>query len=371
MFCAYTVNVMRHLRGRLHSTPCQLDLPTSAAAARCKGSWETTRSCPGSLRLARRHLSPSPHSPDAAAGNTSSPGRVAAKAAVSKSRHHKRHRSDPGSSVAQLTEVVAVALEVEPQLEDIVVELAAEPSLVRVFPLSINDFECNVFIGRASMETQHCKVSVKNYTNQEIFWSGILVNKVRIKNVKFVSLDNFGWRIVHVVVSLIVLVPFKTSSSNETCTKENSPIEVTRFSRSVLVRPEVNLAFKYRFHRELGFIAEHTLASFSLQGLLLSCDNILQEIINIYLSEQAFINCLQNLKSLMAYLNSCAKAKYLHASVPESLFIVLFTGDKSTRLQLSVSQVLGTVPSTLIVCKTLCEKQVSLLSFTFLSAKTQ
>lgn len=53
---------------------------------------------------------------------------------------------------------VAVSLEVEPQLEDVVVEVAAEAALVRVLPLAVHDFERNVFVRRACVEPQDCEI---------------------------------------------------------------------------------------------------------------------------------------------------------------------------------------------------------------------
>ena len=50
-----------------------------------------------------------------------------------------------------------------------------------------------------------------------------LVNEVWIENVKLVSLDDLGWRVVNVVVSLVVLVPLEPGVH---------AIEVARFTRS-------------------------------------------------------------------------------------------------------------------------------------------
>lgn len=55
---------------------------------------------------------------------------------------------------------IAVSLEVEPELEDVVVEVAAEAAFVRVLPLAIHYLECNVFIRRSCMKPEHCKVGV-------------------------------------------------------------------------------------------------------------------------------------------------------------------------------------------------------------------
>lgn len=55
---------------------------------------------------------------------------------------------------------IAVPLEVEPQLEDVVVEVAAEAALVRVLPLAVDDLEGDVLVGRARVEPQHREVRV-------------------------------------------------------------------------------------------------------------------------------------------------------------------------------------------------------------------
>lgn len=55
---------------------------------------------------------------------------------------------------------IAVSLEVEPELEDVVVEMAAEAAFVRVLPFTVNYLECNVFIRWPCMEPEHCKVGV-------------------------------------------------------------------------------------------------------------------------------------------------------------------------------------------------------------------
>lgn len=55
---------------------------------------------------------------------------------------------------------VAVSLEVEPQLKDIIVEMAAEAAFVGVFPLAVDDLECDVLIRWACVETKYGKVLV-------------------------------------------------------------------------------------------------------------------------------------------------------------------------------------------------------------------
>ena len=43
-----------------------------------------------------------------------------------------------------LLSTIAVSLKVEPQLEDVVLELAAEPTLVRILPFPVDNLEGNV-----------------------------------------------------------------------------------------------------------------------------------------------------------------------------------------------------------------------------------
>jgi hypothetical protein len=46
-------------------------------------------------------------------------------------------------------------------------------------------------------------------TYQEILGGSVLVDEIRIKYVELVALHNLRWRIVHIIVGLIILVPFK------------------------------------------------------------------------------------------------------------------------------------------------------------------
>lgn len=48
-------------------------------------------------------------------------------------------------------------------------------------------------------------------TYQEILGGGVLVDKIRVKYVEFVALHNLRGRVVHIVVGLIILVPFEPS----------------------------------------------------------------------------------------------------------------------------------------------------------------
>ena len=48
---------------------------------------------------------------------------------------------------------VAVPLEMEPQLENVVVELTSETALVGILPLSIHDLKCYVLVWWTGVET--------------------------------------------------------------------------------------------------------------------------------------------------------------------------------------------------------------------------
>ena len=41
-------------------------------------------------------------------------------------------------------------------------------------------------------------------------WGFSFINQVRIEDVELVPLYNFGWRIVHIIMGLIVFVPFES-----------------------------------------------------------------------------------------------------------------------------------------------------------------
>jgi hypothetical protein len=52
-------------------------------------------------------------------------------------------------------------------------------------------------------------------TYQEILRSCILVNEVWVEDVEFVSLNNLGGRVVHVIMGLVIFVPLKSSVNSE------------------------------------------------------------------------------------------------------------------------------------------------------------
>ncbi|KAG8126838.1 hypothetical protein E2320_022001 [Naja naja] len=137
---------------------------------------------------------------------------------------------------------VTVALEVEPELEDAVGKLAAEAMPVRVFPLSVDNLESDVFVGRSSMEAQGGEVLVVGQASRK--YSG-----VRVEDIKLVTLHNLGRRVVEIVVGLVVLVPLKPGVHS---------VEETRLAGTVFVSPQVGLASQGHFHTELGLVSPHS-----------------------------------------------------------------------------------------------------------------
>lgn len=114
----------------------------------------------------------------------------------------------------------------EPQLKDVIVELTSEASLVRVLPFTVNNFKSNGFIRRPSSKFKNGKIFVISAGNEFILWCFGLVNEVWVEDVELVTLNNLRWGIVHVIMSLVVLVPLEASVDT---------VEVARFARPVLV----------------------------------------------------------------------------------------------------------------------------------------
>ena len=75
----------------------------------------------------------------------------------------------------------------EPQLEDVVVELASEASLVAVLPLLVHDLEGDVLVRWTRRDPQNYKLAVWSWRHLEC-WRFSLVYKVRVKDVEFVTL---------------------------------------------------------------------------------------------------------------------------------------------------------------------------------------
>lgn len=138
----------------------------------------------------------------------------------------------------------------KPQLEDAVGELTPEAVSMRVLPFTVDDLKCNVLVGWPGMKTQDAKVLVVGARLKEVLRCGALVDQVRVEDVELITLDNFGWRVVKVVVRLVVLVPL------EACVHT---IEEARLAWPVLVSPHVHFPSQGHLYAELGLVTPHAL----------------------------------------------------------------------------------------------------------------
>ena len=116
---------------------------------------------------------------------------------------------------------VSISLEMEPELEDVVVELTPEASLVSVLPLSVDNLECDVLVRRPRRHPQNTILPILNREQLELR-RGSLVYEVRVENIELVALNYLGWRVVEVVVSLVVFVPLEPGVNS---------VEISRFPR--------------------------------------------------------------------------------------------------------------------------------------------
>ncbi|KFW81253.1 Putative uncharacterized protein encoded by CACTIN-AS1, partial [Manacus vitellinus] len=145
---------------------------------------------------------------------------------------------------------VTVTLEVEPELEDAVGELAAEAVAVGILPLPVDDLEGDVLVGRPRVEAQDGKVLVVLAGLQEVLGRRALVDEVGVEDVELVALHDLGGRVVEVVVGLVVLVPLEARVD---------AVEEAGLARPVLVGPEIGLARERHLHAELGLVRAHAL----------------------------------------------------------------------------------------------------------------
>ena len=68
------------------------------------------------------------------------------------------------ADVCSALSAISVTLEVEPQLKDVVLELAAEAMAMWVLPLTADDFECNIL-----QESMH-KYCARPWQNEDTLW---------------------------------------------------------------------------------------------------------------------------------------------------------------------------------------------------------
>ncbi len=129
----------------------------------------------------------------------------------------------------------------EPQLENRVVELTAETMFIRVFPFPIHNLEGDILVRRACNKAEDLKVRLSLARRPGVRWGLCHIDQVGIEDVEFVPLHHLRRRVVEVVVSLIVLVP------HETCVHT---VEESRFTGTVLVRPQERLVFQWGLRKE-------------------------------------------------------------------------------------------------------------------------
>ena len=98
----------------------------------------------------------------------------------------------------------------KPKLKNIIMELTSETTLIGVIPFSVHYFEANVFIGRTSAKTNESKVSIFRTGRYFEGRSLGLIDEVGIENIELIALHHFRGRVIHIVMGLIVFIPFKS-----------------------------------------------------------------------------------------------------------------------------------------------------------------
>ncbi len=140
----------------------------------------------------------------------------------------------------------------EPQLKDSIGELAAEAMAMGILPFTVHDLKCDVLVRRAGVEAQYSKVFVVGTGLEEVLRSRALVDEIRVEDVELVALDDFGRRVVEVVMRLVVFVPLEASVD---------AVEEARLTRTVFVGPKVHFSSQRHFNAKLGLIVAHALFS--------------------------------------------------------------------------------------------------------------
>lgn len=123
---------------------------------------------------------------------------------------------------------ISVPFEVEPQLKYGVVELATKSVFVRVLPLSVDNLEGDVLVGRTGDEAEDLEVGLCLTRCPGVRGRLGHVNEIRVEDVELVTLNNLRWRVVQVVVGLVVLVPYEAGVHT---------IKESRLARTILIRP--------------------------------------------------------------------------------------------------------------------------------------
>lgn len=121
---------------------------------------------------------------------------------------------------------ISETFEMEPELEDVIMELASKAMFVGILPFPTDDLEGDIFIRWTRNETQNLKIRFPFTGGSRVGGCFGHIDKIGIENVELVALDNLGRWIVQIVVSLVILVPYETRVHS---------IEETRFAWTVLV----------------------------------------------------------------------------------------------------------------------------------------
>lgn len=116
-----------------------------------------------------------------------------------------------------------------------------------IVPFFVNYAEGQVLVWRSADEADKTGVLLSSRCERlssfapilpldTIRWSLCFVYQIRVKYVKFIALNDLGWRIVVVIVRLIVLIPFVSHLNT---------VEVPGLSWAIFVSP---LRLRYRGH---------------------------------------------------------------------------------------------------------------------------
>ena len=80
---------------------------------------------------------------------------------------------------------------------------------------------------------------------QKVLGHDMLTDEVWLEDAEFVALHNLGWRVVEVIMRLVIFVPLEARVH---------AVEEARFSRPVLVGPQIGPAAQWHLHAELCLI---------------------------------------------------------------------------------------------------------------------
>ena len=104
-------------------------------------------------------------------------------------------------------------LEVEVKLKNSFVEYAFESWFLCEVPLPSLNFEANVLIRWSCFELDDAEIWTFS-SLQVILWSFLFVKQFWVRNVEFIPLNSFGWRVIIIVVLTVVFVPLDCNSSS-------------------------------------------------------------------------------------------------------------------------------------------------------------